>query len=288
VNALHPSSSEHDSLGSRDTGIDLNPDDGCHRPSLVDRLHRRRSRSVAHSHSAATAGAVGDGVPQLIDADDETDDPSVVGKDVSAARRSTSRSASFDKTMEWLMTRTGSSQCSKSQLVTTTGPQLYDAAGFNDGVADDEAGVSPQDLGCDPARRSWSASPVRSVSNARRSESGDRRLAVSASENLNVCLRRRVVDEDVSTAGLFKRHDDVDDDDEEVVAEKRRQRLNVDDRRETMSSADSETNGRNRRRNKEKVFVSVSRYISLLFNLFSYTFYAINMGLKRNEIRFEF
>ena len=46
MNMVHQSSSERDSVGSRDTGIDLNPDDVPvgYRPAVSS--HRRRSRSV--------------------------------------------------------------------------------------------------------------------------------------------------------------------------------------------------------------------------------------------------
>lgn len=84
-------SEEHESIGSRDTGIDLNPVDDClppvpvyHRASstrssdrrLLNAAHRRRSRSTA---------AVDDTEPRVIDADDETDGTSV--KDGVAGRR---------------------------------------------------------------------------------------------------------------------------------------------------------------------------------------------------------
>ena len=46
MNMVHQSSSERESVGSRDTGIDLNPDDVPvgYRPAVSS--HRRRSRSA--------------------------------------------------------------------------------------------------------------------------------------------------------------------------------------------------------------------------------------------------
>ena len=80
VDAVRRSSeAEHESVGSRDTGIDLNPDDrlppvpvvGYHATSsdrrLLNAAHRRRPRPAA-----------ADAEPRVIDADDETDDPSSV------------------------------------------------------------------------------------------------------------------------------------------------------------------------------------------------------------------
>lgn len=258
VSAVHQSSSEHDSIGSRDTGIDLNPDDvpvGYH-PS-VDRLsaHRRRSRSLAPSRSAAA-----DNVPRVIDADDETDDPSVVGKDAAAAssRRSASRSASFDKTMEWLMTRTGS-KCPPDQFSTShyaslsrSSSHLCDVQGLDDAVANTDTNVAcdeavlSEDPVCRPDGPSRLSSPSRSVcpphSECAAGED-EHQLAVS-SDNLNVGLRHRAVE---GTAAAAERAVDSD------VADYRHHHQVHGSRQSLMSFADSEAGVRNRRRSKQKV-----------------------------------
>jgi len=261
VSAVRQSSSEHDSVGSRDTGIDLNPDDVPvdYHPS-VDRLlaHRRRSRSLAPSRSAAA-----DNTPRVIDADDETDDPSVVGKDAApSSRRSTSRSASFDKTMEWLMTRTGS-KCPPGQFpgpryasLSRSSSHLHDAQGFDEAAAAaetqlqanvtcDEA-VVPEDGHCRPDSPSRLSSPSRSVYQPQ-SECGadedEHRLAVS-SDSLNIGLRHRAVD---GSAGAAEHVVDSD------VADYGH-RLDMQASRESLRSlADSESGVRNRRRSKQKV-----------------------------------
>lgn len=273
MSAVHQSSSEHDSIGSRDTGIDLNPDDvpvGYH-PS-VDRLsaHRRRSRSVAPSRSVAA-----DNVPRVIDADDETDDPSVVGKDAAAAssRRSASRSASFDKTMEWLMTRTGS-KCPPDQFSTShyaslsrSSSHLCDAQGFDDAVAAadtnvacDEAVLSEDPL-CRPDGPSRSSSPSRSVCPPHSecaADEDEHQLAVS-SDKLNVGLRHRVVEGTATTAAVAERAVDSD------AADYRHHHQVRGSRQSLMSFADSEAGIRNRRRSKQKVHVTHSLCFFLLF-----------------------
>lgn len=274
VSAVHQSSSEHDSVGSRDTGIDLNPDDvpvGYY-PS-VDRLsaHRLRSRSVAPSRSTAA-----DNVPRVIDADDETDDPSVVGKDAAAAssRRSTSRAAAFDKTMEWLMTRTGS-KCPPDHLSTShyaslshSSSHLCDAQGFDDAVATmdtnvtgDEA-VLPEDPLCRPDGPSRLSSPSRSVCQPHSDcavDEDEHQLAVS-SDNLNVGVRRRVVEG--SAAGAERA---VDSD----VADYQLHHQVHGSRQSLMSFVDSEAGARNRRRSKQKVSshtFALFFYCCLFFN----------------------
>lgn len=265
MNAVRQSSSEHESVGSRDTGIDLNPDDvpvGYH-PSVSRLLaHRRRSRSVAASRSAAA----GSGGPRVIDADDETDDSSVVGKDAaSSGRRSTSRSASFDKTMEWLMTRT-SSKCPAGQLAATrdatvsrSSSQLYDACGCDDAaaadtqlqtnVSGDEAAVPPEVPDSRPDSPCQLSSPSHSVRQPQSecvADDDGHRSKVSA-DTLNVGLRRRVMDSSAAAA------ENVDSD----VADCRRRRQVQGSRQALMSSADSETDIRNSRRPKQKVSVHV-------------------------------
>lgn len=251
---MRPSSSEHDSVGSRDTGIDLNPDDvpvGYH-PS-VNRLlaHRRRSRSVAPSRSAAA-----DNVPRVIDADDETDDPSVVGKDATASsRRSTSHSASFDKTMEWLMTRTGS-HCPSDQFagpcyasLSRSSSHLCDAQDFDD-VADSQlqTNVTCDEpvLFDDPHCRPRGTSPSPSVCPLQSECAADKdecRLAVS-SDDLNIGLHRRVVDSSAASAEHPVGSDIAD----------YRHRLPVPGTRQTLRSLpESQTDVWNRRRPKQKV-----------------------------------
>jgi len=254
VNAIRQSSSEHESVGSRDTGIDLNPDDVPvgYRPS-VDRLlsHRRRSRSVTASRSAAA-----DGLQQVIDADDEADAPSVAD-----SRRSASRSASFDKTMEWLMTCTGS-KCPSGQFVDPCDASLSparDAQGFDDAAAAadicDNAERSqislPQDLQCKQDNQSRSSSLARSDcqphSGSCVDDDDDDRKLPTTSDNLNVGLRcRRVVDGSVTASEHVVSSDAADC----------RHRLDVQGGRQTlMSSADSETEMRNSRRPKQKVLL---------------------------------
>jgi len=262
---VRQSSSEHESVGSHDTGIDLNPDDvpvGYH-PS-VDRLlaHRRRSRSVAASRSAAA-----DSAPRMIDADDETDDPSVVGKDAApSSRRSTSRSASFDKTMEWLMTRT-SSKCPPAQFPSShnaslshSSSQLYDAAGFDDTAAAAVTTELQTTAECDstavlenshfkPDDPSRSSSPQRSVCQPQSEhdiDDADHRLPVS-SDNLHIGLRRRVADGS-TTAVEHIVSSDVSNQRHPLQLQASRQML--------MSSVDSETGVRNTRRSKQKVSYS--------------------------------
>ena len=262
---MQQSSSERDSIGSRDTGIDLNPDDvptGYH-PS-VDRLlaHRRRSRSVAPSRSAAA-----DTAPRVIDADDETDDPSVVGKDAAppSSRRSTSRSASFDKTMEWLMTRTGS-KCPPAQFpgahngsLSCSSSQLYDTLGCDDATAATDTQIQAdternemtplEDCHCRPDSPSQSSSASRSVCPPQSlcddddDDDDDHRLAMS-SDVLNLGLHRRVVDGCAAAAEHVASSD---------VAGPRHQ-LQVQASRQ--SSVDSEVGVRNTRRSKQKVSLS--------------------------------
>lgn len=255
---MRQSSSEHDSIGSRDTGIDLNPDDvpvGYH-PS-VDRLsvHQRRSRSVTASRSA-----VGDNVPRVIDADDETDDPaSVIGKDTvaSSSRRSTSqRSASFDKTMEWLMTRTGRSKCPANAQARYTS-----LSRSNSPLRDDEDAASATAHACDDAKdpvcrpeiiaSSRLSSPSRSISQPRlecTAAEGER--LTTAADNLNVGLRHRIADTTTTAAAAEPVSRS------EVADYRQHQHSELNSSRQSlMSVADSDINTRNRqRRSKPKVF----------------------------------
>ena len=251
VNMMHHSSSEHESVGSRDTGIDLNPDDvpvGYH--ASVDRLssHRRRSRSVVTSRSAAADSSP----PPVIDADDEADDPSVV-----SSRRSASRSASFDKTMEWLITCT---KCSPDQFTDPCDAPLshvHDSQGFNDAAADAdipdnaECGETsaPQEPLCKAHSRSQCSSPARSVCHPH-SESAaddDEGRPMLSSDNLSIGLRhRRAADTSAAAADHVVGSDAAD----------RRRRLEVQSSRQTlMSSVDSETGVRSSRRAKQKVLL---------------------------------
>jgi len=261
---MHQSSSGRESVGSHDTGIDLNPDDvpvGYH-PS-VDRLssHRRRSRSVAASRSAAA-----DSLPRVIDADDEDDDPSVAG-----SRRSTSRSASFDKTMEWLMTCT-ESKCPPGQFADPCSADLshlHDAQGFDGAAAAaDIAGnaecsemSAPQDPQCKPDNQSRSSSPARSLSQPPfESGAGDDEARVAVlSDSLNAGLRhRRAADGSVTAADHVVTSNSAD----------LRHRLEEQGSRQTLlSSVDSETGVRSRRWSKQKVLLTIFYFTRFFFQL---------------------
>ena len=269
MNAVHQSSSEHDSIGSRDTGIDLNPDDvpaGYH--PAFDRLsvHRRRSRSVAASRAAEA-----ESVPRVIDADDETDSSSVVGKDAAAAscsgRRSTSRSASFDKTLEWLMTRTSSKHPPSQRLdprdssLSRSGSHVHDTQGFDDALTGGDAECTEMSLlakahEAKPDSRSQSCSPVRSVSLPVQSAgpsqcgsaaTGNENRLVMSSDNLNIGVRhRRNADGSAAATEQHVANSDTADP---------RHHLELQASRHTPSSVDLEMEVRNRRRSKQKVLL---------------------------------
>ena len=277
---MQQSSSERESVGSHDTGIDLNPDDvpaGYH-PSVDRRLaHRRRSRSLAPSHAAAA-----DNVPRVIDADDETDDPSVGGgKDAAApgSRLSSTHSASFDRTVEWLLTRTGS-KCPSDQLsgahvalsLSCSNAPVCDAESCETtaAAADTKLQASvDHDMTALPEvrnSRSLSRSPSQSLCKQQsNSDADDNELRLAASsDSLSIGLRRRVVDGSVSATEHVVSSD---------VADRRHQLPTS--RRTPMSCVAPETDIRNRRRSKQKVpihsFFPVSTMEFILFvNLMEY------------------
>jgi len=245
---MRPSSSEQESVGSHDTGIDLNPDDvpvGYH-PS-ADRLlaHRRRSRSVAASRSAAAA----DSVPRVIDADDESDDSSDAGKDTASSnRQSKSRSASFDKTVEWLMTRTGS-KCPAGQFhgphdasLSRSSSHVYDAHSCDDAAANSA---------CDEAvlpdishSRQHSPSQCSSSHSACLSQSECAADENASTDNLNLGLHHRVVSGATSAAEQVVNSD---------VADYKHRREVQGSRQTLMNFAGSDSDMRNRRRSEQKV-----------------------------------
>ena len=160
------------------------------------------------------------------------------------------------------MTRT-SSKCPPVQLpgpqnasLSHSASQLYDAQHFDDVAADADTPIQtyaerdnetpPEDCHCRPEdSASRSSSPPRSVGQSPSvcdDDDDEHRLAVS-SDNMNIGLRRRIVDGCAAAAEHF-----VAD-----VADQKHQ-LQVQASRQTpMSSVDSETGVRNTRRSKQKV-----------------------------------
>lgn len=206
--------------------------------------------SVASRSVAAAADSLPP--PRVIDADDEADDRSVAGSQQSASQRS----ASFDKTMEWLMTCTsGASQCPPDQSADPCGGDAHgsDAAAAAlsaDVAAECSEMKAAQDPQREPDDQSRSSSPTRSVCQplSESAAADDELSPVVLSDDLNIGLhRRRVMDGSVMAAEQVAGSD---------AAADRRHRLEVQTSRQTlMSSVDSETGVRNSRRPKHKVLL---------------------------------